>query len=92
MVDSRWDLQYGFFSQAFFAQLWQFVEAGFFILRYFRNAAAFCSVKVLHLVNDKGSPNPQGFWRVGVGVGVRGRNFLPSKIPYPCGGYESDQI
>jgi len=50
------------------------------------------------IVNDKSSPNPQGFWRVGVGVGVRGRNFLPSKNPYPCGGYggygeyESDQI
>jgi len=48
---------------------------------------------IMYLVNDKGSPNPQGFWRVG--VGVRGRNFLPSKNPYPCGGYggyESDQI
>ena len=49
----------------------------------------------IYLVNDKDSPNSQGFWRVGVGVGVRGRNFLPSKNPYPCrgyGGYESDQI
>jgi len=50
------------------------------------------------LVNNNGSPNPQNFWRVGVEVEVRGRNFLPSKNPYPCGGYkgyggyESDQI
>jgi len=39
-------------------------------------------------VSDKGSPNPQGFWRVGVGVGVRDRNFLPSKNPYLVEGME----
>ena len=46
------------------------------------------------LVNDKGSPNPQGFWRVlGAGVGI----FYPPKTPTlvegmeDIGGYEPDQ-
>ena len=49
------------------------------------------------LVNDKGSPNPQGFWRVGAGAGVGVEILYPPKTPIlvegmeSIGGYEPDQ-
>ena len=52
---------------------------------------------LLWLVNDKGSPNPQGFWRVGAGVGAGIGIFYPSKTPAlvegmeGIGGHEPDQ-
>ena len=39
------------------------------------------SIPLQRLVNDKGSPYLQGFWRVGIGVGVRGGIFYPPNTP-----------
>ena len=36
---------------------------------------------ILQLVNDKGSPYPQGFWRVETGVGVRVDLLVPRGYP-----------
>ena len=39
-------------------------------------------------MNDKGSPNPQGFWRVGAGVGIGVEIFYPPKTPTLVEGME----